>query len=733
MKRLVLCALLLAFPCGLRAAAPGKPNIIVILADDMGYSDIGCYGGEIATPNLDGLAAKGLRFTQFYNTARCCPTRASLLTGLYPHQAGIGHMTADTGSDGYRGELNRKCVTIAEALRPAGYATYMTGKWHVTRALEAKTDADRNNWPLQRGFDRFYGTLIGGGSFWDPAFLTRDNAQFSAFADPEYKPEGPYYYTDAISGHAERFVREHHAAKAEQPFFMYVAYTAAHWPMHAKESDIAKYKGRYAAGYDAIRKARYERMVSQGLVKKDATTVTPVPGGLMDTKDWDWDQRNMEVYAAMVDCMDQGIGRLVQALRETGQLDNTLLCYLQDNGGCAEGIGRGGEGVARAEKPTLPPQDLTEVRTQLTPKQTRDGYPVRQGKGVMAGPADTYIAYGQAWASVSNTPFREYKHWVHEGGISTPLIVHWPAAVAAEKGGQLRQDPAHLIDIMATCLDVAGAPYPKEFAGQVLKPLQGVSLRPAFSGEPLKRAEPLFWEHEGNRAVRDGDWKLVAKEDEPWELYDLSADRSEQKNLAAQHPDKVKDLAAKWDAYAARADVLPLGGWKGKKIPKAAANGKAGAAEQRRFELSAGAALAKGKAPNIEARPFEIEAAITVPAAAAGVIIAQGGAAHGYVLYAADGKLNFTLRRKNAATTVSRPLVEGEHTAFAALDAEGRLSLKIDDKGEPVKSEPGPLLRQPADGLQVGRDEGGLVGDYKDTFPFNGGIGKVVLTLGEEK
>jgi arylsulfatase len=375
------------------------------------------------------------------------------------------------------------------------------------------------------------------------------------------------------------------------------------------------------------------------------------------------------------------------------------------------------------------------------PMQTRDGRPVRTGPEVMPGPEDTYVAYGRGWANVSNTPFREYKHWVHEGGISTPLIVHWPAAIPADQDGQLRRDPGHLVDIMATCLDAAGATYPKEFAGQTLKPLQGISLKPAFTGQPLKRPDPLFWEHEGNRAVREGDWKLVAKEDQSWELYDLSKDRSEQHNLADTNPDKVKDLAAKWDAYAARADVLPLGGWKAKNAENAdnrkgngrKASANAAASDQRRFELTAGADLGKNKAPDIESRPFEITAAITVPAKAAGVIIAQGGAAHGYALHAGDGKLRFTLRRKNQATTIERPLPEGPHTAFATLDAEGRLTLKIDETGEPTQSPPGPLLRQPADGLQVGRDEGGLVGDYPDASPFNGTITKVTLTLGDAK
>ena len=538
--------------------AAERPNIVVILGDDMGFSDLGCYGGEIETPNLDSLAKGGVRFTQFYNMARCCPTRASLLTGLYPHQAGIGHMTDDRAHDGYRGDLNRNCVTIAEALRPAGYSNYAVGKWHVTKALAPRTEEGKNNWPLQRGFDRFYGTIIGGGSFWNPAYLTRDNTAISAFADPEYKPADDYYYTDAISDHAVRFVREH---KKGCPFFLYVAYTAAHWPMHAREADIAKYKGRYDAGYQAVRDARYKRMLELGVINKSATTLTAIPEAAKEIEHWDWDRRNMEVYAAMVTAMDRGIGRLVEQLKASGQYENTLICFMQDNGGCAETMGRGPNGTQRAEKPSLPPQPADFLSQLLVPKQTHDGFPVRQGKGVMAGGADTYIGYGEAWAAVSNTPFRQYKHWTHEGGISTPLIAHWPAVV--KDAGRLFHQPAHLIDIMATVVDVAGVNYPSEKDGLAIKPMEGVSLRKAFTESPaLPRV--LYWEHEGNRAVRDGKWKLVAMEDQAWELYDIEADRSEQNDLAAKLPERVRELSGKWDAYAARAAVLPLGTWKAK-------------------------------------------------------------------------------------------------------------------------------------------------------------------------
>ncbi|MEQ1859199.1 MAG: arylsulfatase [Chthoniobacteraceae bacterium] len=539
-----LCATLVT------VVAAERPNIVIIMSDDMGWSDLACYGGEIATPNLDRLASRGVRFTQFYNTARCCPTRASLLTGVYPHQAGIGHMMEDKGSDAYRGELDARCSTIAEALRPAGYRSYAVGKWHVTKKTRPTNDEERRNWPLQRGFDRFYGTIHGAGSFFDPNSLTRDNALISPFADPEYRPD-EFFYTDAINDHAVRFVTEHRRDHGPQPFFLYVAHTAAHWPMHAREKTVSKYKGRYDAGYDAIRAARLARGRELGLVDSRWTPV-PTAGDWSKVANREWEIRCMEVYAAMVDEMDQGIGRLTAALEKNGQLDNTLIFFLQDNGGCAEGMGRGAKNVPRADGPTLPAMKPDALQFDMIPKQTRDGYPVRQGQGVMPGGADTFIGYGLGWANVSNTPFREYKHWVHEGGISTPLIAHWPAGIPPARAGKLEPQPGHLIDLMATALDVSGATIPPD-----RKKPEGVSLRAALAGEPLNRARPIFFEHEGNRAVRHGQWKIVSKHNKTWELYDMAADRTETRDLAGAQPDRVRTMAAQYDAWAAEVAVRP--------------------------------------------------------------------------------------------------------------------------------------------------------------------------------
>src|SRR5262245_13540835 len=551
MRQFLSLGALLALALGSPLAAAEKPNIVVILTDDMGFSDLGCYGGEIATPNLDALASGGVRFTQFYNTARCCPTRASLLTGLYPHQAGVGHMMTETGKPGYTGNLNTSCRTIAEVLKPAGYRSYAVGKWHVTR--HAAAGGPKHNWPLGRGIDRFYGTIHGAGSYYDPSSLARDNTMISPYADTEYTPK-PSYHTAALADHAVRFVAEHAKGHAGKPFFLYVAFTAAHWPMHALPEDIARYKGKYDGGYEPTRKARFDRAAKLGLIDPKQPR-TPGPIDWASVKDKMWEEAGMEVYAAMVDRMDQGVGKLVAELRRTGQLDNTLILYLQDNGACAELQGRKGNAnhpnSARPGKPTLPAMRPEEFAAGgSVPKQTRDGYPVRMGPKVMPGPADTYVAYGKGWANVSNTPFREYKHWVHEGGISTPLIAHWPKGITAK--GELRQQPAHLIDIMATCVELSGAKYPAKLGEHTITPLAGTSLLPAFANKALERPA-IYWEHEGNKAVRVGDLKLVDKHGERWELYDLATDRVEGKDLASERGEKVKELAAKWDAWAKRA------------------------------------------------------------------------------------------------------------------------------------------------------------------------------------
>ena len=499
----------------LPASAAERPNIVVIMADDMGYSDIGCYGGEIRTPNIDALAAGGLRFTQFYNTGRCCPTRACLMSGLYPHQAGVGHMMNDRGQDGYRGDLNNRCVTIAEVLKPHGYGTYMSGKWHVTRFTGP--EGPKHNWPRQRGYDRFFGTSTGAGSFFTPTTLTRDNTQITAPKD--------FYYSDAISDNAATFIQDHHKSQPDAPLFLYVPYTSPHWPLHALQEDIERYRTTYLQGWDTLRARRHKRMIRMGLIDSSwALTERDAAATAWEKVDADrkvdMDLR-MAVYAAQIDRMDQGIGRIVGALKKTDRLDNTLIFFLADNGGCAEG---GPWGFERK-------------------------------KGGQIGTDDSFASYGLSWANASNTPFRLYKHYVHEGGIASPLVVHWPAGVKAK--GELRKQPGHLIDIMATAVAVSGAAYPERYKEQAIQPLEGKSLLPAFADKAIDR-EAIYWEHEGNRAVRVDQWKLVAKgRNGPWELYDLSADRTETDNLDKEQPKRVEKMAALWTTWANRARVLP--------------------------------------------------------------------------------------------------------------------------------------------------------------------------------
>ncbi|MEP0842875.1 MAG: arylsulfatase [Phycisphaerae bacterium] len=496
------------FVAAAQTTPPRRPNIILIMADDMGFSDLGCYGSEIATPNLDRLAGGGLRFTQFYNTARCCPTRAALLTGLYAHQAGVGHMVSSRPQPGYRGFLNEKCVTLAEALKQGGYRTYMAGKWHVGE--------QRPHWPVDRGFERYFGLVSGGSNY-----FRRDPERIMARDDQPYEPpaEG-FYMTDAFTDAAIGFIQEH---DGRQPFFLYLAYTAPHWPLHALPADIERYKGKYLKGWDVLRAERHARQIEMGLVDK-RWLLTPRPVG-RNTPAWAdvpeaqraaWDLK-MAVYAAQIDRMDQNIGRLLQTLAASGHDQNTLILFLSDNGGCAESIDRG--------KPGEPP-----------------------------GGKDSFLSYGVAWANASNTPFRLYKHWVHEGGIATPLIAHWPGVI---KPGGITDQVGHVIDLMATCLDAARVEYPKTYAGREIAPLEGKSLVPVFEGRRREGHAYLFWEHEGNRAVRQGQWKLVAQHGKPWELYDLQADRTELNDLADQHPQRVKEMAAQYEAWARRAGVVP--------------------------------------------------------------------------------------------------------------------------------------------------------------------------------
>jgi len=546
LRRVLLAGPLLAVICWLAAHSSNqagespdasfqtRPNIILILADDLGFSDLGCYGSNINTPNLDRLAEDGLRFSQFYNAARCCPSRASLLTGLYPHQAGMGHMVGRSAL--YNGDLSHNAITLAEGLKAAGYAAYMTGKWHVTPWRPGAPGMAASG-PTGRGFDRFYGIIQSIRSHYNPPSLMEDGHPLPA-------PQGDYHFTDAVTEHAVQYINGH---KADQPYFLYVAYAAPHFPLHAREADIARYRGRFKNGWDALRKERYQRLVELKLIDP----AWPLPARDPQELPWeeinpayrDWFDERMAVYAAMVEQMDRGVGAILDAVKGRADRDNTLVMFVSDNGGCAEEVGPGG-GTAG---------DF--------PRQTRSGQRVRLGNDplIMPGPEDTYASYGLEWAGLSNTPFRRYKSFVHEGGIATPLIAWWPSRIRPA----ITHEQGHIIDLMPTFLELAQAAYPAEYKGNRIPPMEGRSLIPVLQGG-TRPSTVYAWEHEGNRAVRQGDWKLVSRLGSRWELYDMKVDRLEAHDLASDLPERVAALSALYDSWAQRTGVKP---WVGPQTP----------------------------------------------------------------------------------------------------------------------------------------------------------------------
>jgi Arylsulfatase A and related enzymes len=538
---------------GVTATAQAKddqrPNIIVILADDLGYSDMGCYGGEIHTPNLNRLAQEGLRFNHFYNTSRSCPTRASLLTGLYQHQAGIGRMTFNDNLPGYQGQLSKNAVTIAEVLKSAGYNTGMVGKWHVAETKLQQDQrqwlahqvshpefADKNFYPTRRGFDNYYGIIYGVADYFDPFSLVNQET-------PVESVPKDFYITNAFSDSAVSYVNRY--AKQDNPFFLYLAYTAPHWPLHALPEDIARYENAYKAGWDVIRQQRYERMKKLGIFGKADNFLSPrqFSDKWEDNATRDWDAHAMAVHAAMVDRMDQGIGELIAALKKNGQYENTLILFMSDNGASSEVC-----------------QDF-EGGENDRPDITRDGKPIiyPKHKEVMPGPETTFASLGPVWANVVNTPFRFWKAKSYEGGISTPMIAYWPQGIK-QKTGSITSQIGHVIDIMATCIDVARAKYPSNYKGNDIIPLEGQSLLPVFRKGQRPGHDYLGFEHFGEKAFisKDG-WKIV-KINNPkaqWELYNLNNDRSELHNVAAQYPDRIAKMASEYEKWAKRCLVVP--------------------------------------------------------------------------------------------------------------------------------------------------------------------------------
>ncbi|MDR2038346.1 MAG: arylsulfatase [Bacteroidales bacterium] len=523
-----------------------QPNIIVVLVDDMGWSDLGCYGGDVHTPNIDRLANNGLRFTQMYNAGRSCPTRASLLTGLYQHQAGIGRMTFNQHLPGYIGSLSDHSVTIAEVLKEAGYNTGMVGKWHVS---ETPLKEDQREWlahqrdhsdyiapsqyPTQKGFDYYYGVLYGVVNYFDP---------FSLVYGTEPVKEVPenYYITDALSDSAVSYVNR--CAGDDKPFFLYLAHTAPHWPLHALPEDIEKYKEKYTPGWEEVRNARYERIKKMGLIdqKNEFLSERMPKGNWNENQNADWDAYAMAVHAAMIDRVDQGIGRLIKTLEDNGQLENTLILFMSDNG-CS---------------PELC-QNYTPGENDR-PDMMRNGEPIiyPRHKEILPGTENTFASLGRHWANVANTPFRFWKAKMFEGGICTPFIAHYPKGIQLPKNS-IVHERGHVMDIMATAVELGNARYPVSYHGNDIIPLEGKSLLPIFKNGKREGHEYLGFEHFGERAFMWKEWKLVAPDGQPWQLYNLKEDRTEIYNVAEEHPDVVARLDEAYHAWAKRTMVIP--------------------------------------------------------------------------------------------------------------------------------------------------------------------------------
>lgn len=674
-RRIVSVVLTLMLLVGLAplggSAAPDSnvkhPNVLIILADDLGWSDLGCYGSEIKTPQIDALARGGLRFTQFYNAARCSPSRASLLTGLYPHQVGVPVLATP---------LNDRCVTLAEVLKPAGYHAYMVGKWHLSE----------QNTPIMRGFEEFYGMLGGFNTYWkeDP-YYTRLPAD-----QPRHDyPANGFYSTNVFGDYALDFMDQ--GRKSGRPWFLYLAFNAAHFPLGAPEQTIEKYEAMYRKkGWDAIRADRLARQKTLGLVPA-ALPLTPrsvVPAnfinkqtGWADKDNPAWDSlpadrqadlaRRMAVYAAAIDIMDQNVGRVVAHLKQTGEWNNTLIFFLSDNGGCAE----------------WDPYGFDKLDSPLNILHTGDDLK-------KVGGPDSYISYGSGWANASDTPWRLYKHYAQEGGIRTPLIVHWPAGLKTRPGA-LTTQPGFLPNFMPTLLQVCGASYPKSRDGVDILPTEGKSLVPTFRGAALPPRE-LCLEHEGNRMVREGGWKLVALAGKPWELYNLALDPTEMHDLAARDPARANKMSAAWDAWAVRCQVTPR------------------------------------PSPQIAGQPILIRCDVTTQFSN-GVILAQGGNQRGYALYLKAGRVVFAVRENSTLFTAAAAsaVPKGHFSVTAHLEKSGAMTLSVNSKVVARGKAPGVIALQPQDALSIGEDTLSAVGDYAPPFPLKGRVQNVQITTGK--
>lgn len=684
-------AVFLAAGGGLAAAGEevgGRPNVLLILVDDLGFSDLGCYGGEVPTPNLDGLAAGGVRFSAFCTSARCCPSRASLMTGLHPHQAGIGSFTTERPQEGwgpaYAGHLLPTCVTLAELLRDAGYSTWMVGKWHL--GIPG---------PIERGFQHYYGfrnLLAHSESQWEPRHYVR----LPEGTAPELaRPDGTFYATDVFTDYALEFIRQARAREG-QPWFLYLAHSSPHFPIHAPRESIDRNLVTYRRGWDVLRAERLERMKQVGVVPPE--TVLPprsmvpvdrddIANGYPGRPNPAWDELpadrredlayRMATFAAMVEHVDGGVGRIVADLEAHGDLANTLILFLSDNGACYEWGPLGFDGPSRA--------GTTKLH--------------RGGDLLAIGQPGSYQSYGSGWANLGNTPLNLYKHFCHEGGLASPLIVHWPSGLA-EPAAWVHA-PGHVMDILPTICDVAGVAYPERYAGQATTPVEGISLLPALRGETLPE-RALAFEHQAARALRRGEWKVAWGKRMPaepaWELYNLQADRSEQHNLAGTDPERTLALAREWEAWAIRVGAEP-------------------------FQNHGAGPRPAVNSPDIRQREVTVVCTFVPPAERAnGVLVAQGGREHGFAVHLVDGCPAFDVRIRGEVTRVlAVDRVAGETTVRATLTGAA-MTLAVNGEAVAETVSPGLLPVQPLDPLSVGEDTFTAAGDYPAPNPFAGAI-----------
>ncbi len=667
------------------------PNIVLILTDDLGYSDLGCYGGEINTPNIDALASGGARFTQMYTSARCCPTRASLMTGLYPSQAGIGDFTtaspSRTRGPGYLGRLNDQCVTIAEVLKPAGYGCYYVGKWHM----------HEQTGPIKRGFDEFYGYTRGHShDQYDAEYYIRLPEGRDKEIDP---PQDEYYATDVFNEYALEFIRQGQASG--KPWFLFLGHSSPHFPVQAPADRTHKYDEIYLRGWDVLREERFERMKRLGLINGEHWRLTPrsivpvdrddVANGFPGEENPAWDSlddnrrrdlaRRMAVFAAMVETVDQGVGRIVEHLKSTGDFDNTLILFLSDNGACYEWGPFGFDGQSRRGETILHKgDDLRKIG----------------GRG-------THHSYGSAWANLGNTPLRLYKHFTHEGGISTPFIAHWPKGIGSPN--RWIRDPAHVMDIMPTILKSTGATYPVTYGGNTITPAEGTSLLPAMRGQSLPE-RLIGFDHQGAHALRQGDWKLVWSKRMPheiqWELYNLAEDRCETNDLADTHPDRVEAMAAEWERWARRVGVIYE--------PKSTTQ--------------------KSDSPQIANRSLTITGTVESDDRT-GVVVAQGGREQGYAVHLLEGRLAFDVRVNGEVTRIVSEEPVPKAFDFEAKLASDSMALAVDGKSVAQGVSPGLIPVQPKDGMNIGHDELTAAGDYEPPNRLKGAVRNLRMRTGE--